>query len=268
MQAKLYVILGSHACRTAMLMLDHKGIAYETVELPSGLHPFLLRLHGFPGNPQTFRRVDGDSTRMLGTLDRLGTVPALLIDGERVKTNRRIALALETIRPEPPLFPADPDLLRATEEARRWADEEFQMAARRLGMAGALHDRKFMAGDGRLGPLLSRSETVRHIGARLAGRSIFRVGADQEARLLAALPEMLDRIDGWIEAGILNGERLYAADFAIAPSLALLTYRPDLRPEIESRRALALLDRLLPAPEGSGEIAYPHPHVSEHTHAS
>ena len=46
---KLYVILGSHACRTGMLMLEHKGIEYERVELPTGLHPFLLPLRGFRG---------------------------------------------------------------------------------------------------------------------------------------------------------------------------------------------------------------------------
>ena len=40
MDAKLYVILGSHACRTGMLLLEHKGIAYERVELPTGMHPF------------------------------------------------------------------------------------------------------------------------------------------------------------------------------------------------------------------------------------
>jgi hypothetical protein len=33
----------------------------------------------------------------------------------------------------------------------------------------------------------------------------------------------------------------------IAPSLALLCYRPDLRAEIEGRPALALVDRVLPA---------------------
>jgi hypothetical protein len=32
-QATLYVIPGSHACRAGMLMLEHKGIAYRTVEL-------------------------------------------------------------------------------------------------------------------------------------------------------------------------------------------------------------------------------------------
>jgi hypothetical protein len=46
----------------------------------------------------------------------------------------------------------------------------------------------------------------------------------------------------------LNGERLYAADFMIVPSLALLHYRRDLRPELEARVSMQLLDRVLPEP--------------------
>jgi glutathione S-transferase len=269
MQAKLYVILGSHACRTGMLMLDHKGIAYETVELPSGMHPFLLRLHGFSGNPSSFRKVDGKSNLMLGTADRMGTVPALLLNGERVKTNRRIARFLEQIKPDPPLFPADPQHLKAVEEAVRWGDEVFQMIARRLAMAGALHGPGFMANDGddgRLGPLLMRNATARRLGVRAFGRFLFRADSQAESEMLASLPAMLDRIDDWIEAGVLSGERLYAADFMIAPCLALLCYRPDIAPQIEARPAIGLVDRLLPE-TGTARTAYPSGHVSQHTHA-
>ena len=51
MKAKLYVILGAHPSRTAMLMLQHKGIEYETVEIPPGLQPFAMRLLGFKADP-------------------------------------------------------------------------------------------------------------------------------------------------------------------------------------------------------------------------
>jgi glutathione S-transferase len=253
MEAKLYVILGSHACRTGMLMLEHKGIEYERVELPTGLHPFLLRLHGFAGNPAPFRKLDDRRNFMLGSADRMGTVPALRIDGRRVKTNREIARFLEELRPDPPLYPSDPDRRRAVEEAELWGDEVFQMTARRLGLAALLHgpdgiiDR---GGDGRLGPLLWRRPAVRWIGARFIGRFFFEADADAEAKLLTALPGQLDRIDAWIETGVLNGERLYAADLMLAPSLALLTYRRDLRAEVERRPAARLVDRLLPQPAG------------------
>jgi glutathione S-transferase len=251
MEAKLYVILGSHACRTGMLLLDHKQIEYELVELPTGLHPFALRLRGFAGNPEPFRKVDDRPHRMLALVDRFGTVPALLLDGQRVKTNREIARFLDGVRPDPPLFPSEPDDRRAVEEAERWGDEVFQMTARRLGLAATLHGRDaFVNGgdDGRLGPLLFRQPTVRLVGTRLFALTVFAANARAEPELLAELPGMLDRIDGWIEAGVLNGDRLYAADFMIAPSLAPLTYRRDLRTEIERRPAMRLVDRLLPDP--------------------
>ena len=73
------------------------------------MHPFLLRLRGFTGNPAPFRRVDNRRHRILGTLDPTGTVPGLLIDGQRVKANREITRFIDELRPDPPLFPADPD---------------------------------------------------------------------------------------------------------------------------------------------------------------
>jgi glutathione S-transferase len=251
MEAKLYVILGSHACRTAMLMMEHKGIPYERKELPTGLHPFLLRLRGFSGNPAPFRRFGDRVHRMLGMADRFGTVPALRFNGQRVKTNRGIARFIEQLKPEPPLFPADPEARRAVEEAERWGDELFQMAARRLALTQARRGREGLVGrgeDGRLGTLLFRQWPLRLIGTRLIALFIFGANSRAEEELRAALPAQLDRIDAWIEAGVLNGEQLNAADFMIAPSLALLTYLTEIRTEIERRPSLALIDRLLPDP--------------------
>ena len=251
MSAKLYVILGSHACRTGMLLLDHKGVDYEVVELPTGMHPFLLRVHGFAGNPAPFRSVGRKPQPMLAAIDRMGTVPALRYDGQRVKTNRRIARFLEDLQPDPPFFPADPELRSEVEEAERWGDEVFQMMARRLGLSALLHgpDRLIeRGGDGRLGPLLLRHDITRRVGAAFIARFIFRADAAAEAQLMGELPAALDRIDAWIEAGVLNGEQLYVADFVIAPSLALLSYRTDVRSEIAARPAIRLLDRLLPEP--------------------
>jgi glutathione S-transferase len=173
MEAKLYVILGSHACRTGMLLMEHKGIEYERVELPTGLHPPLLRLRGFAGNPAPFRRLDGRTNHMLGRADRMGTVP-----------------------------------------------------------------------------LLWRQPTVRRVGAGFLARFVFRANPSAEQELLSALPGMLDHVDGWIATGVLNGDELNAADFMIAPCLALLCYRRDLRPEIERRPAIQLVNRVLPEPAG------------------
>jgi glutathione S-transferase len=241
MEAKLYVILGSHACRTGMLLLEHKGIEYERVELPTGLHPFALRLAGFSGNREALRDLDGERPHMLSAADRAGTVPSLRIDGTCVKRNRAIARHLDEIQPDPPLFPADPARRAAVEEAERWGDEELQMVARRIGLAG-IDD----ADDGRLGALLYRNATVRRAAVSFIRHLVFKAGDEEAKRLRARLPAMLDRVDAWIADGTLNGEQLYAADYVIAPSLALLCYVPDLQPELSSRPLIKLVDRLLP----------------------
>jgi glutathione S-transferase len=254
-RATLYVIPGSHACKAGMLMLEHKAIAYRTVELLSGVHPFLVRLRGFPGHRAPIRSVDGRAHRSLATLDRMGTVPALRYGSERVQGNRQIARFLDRVQPEPALFPADADRRRAVEEAELWADEVLQMTARRIGLAGALHGLdafRERGNAGRLGPLLSRSELHRTMVSRVSARFVFRANPQSERELLEALPAMLEKIDAWIDAGVLGGETLNVADYMIAPSLALIAYQPAPRAEIEAHPAGALLERVLPEPLAAG----------------
>lgn len=250
MLAKVYVIVGSHACRAATLMLEYKEIPYRTVALPTGAHPLLVRACGFPGSRTPIRTVDGATHRQLALLDRLGTVPALLLDGERVQTNRRIARHLEHICPDPRLFPVEADRKRVVEEAEAWGDEVLQMAARRLVLATGVHELRDRGAHGRLGPLLTRSDRMRVLLARGAAQS-FRASSDNAEDLLRAIPSLLDKVDSWVHEGVLCGEELNVADFTIAPSLALLSYRPDLARELAARPAGRLMDRLLPEPVAS-----------------
>ena len=257
-KATLYVIPGSHACRAGMLMLEHKRIPFRTVELFTGAHPYLLRLLGFPGNKQPIRTVDGRTHRSLALIDRLGTVPALRFGSERVQTNRAIARFLDRVQPQPPLFPADPERRAAVEQAERWGDEVLQMAARRIALAAAARDTAEMydhGGSGRLGALLSHNRAIRTVHGHVAARVAFRANADTEPKMLAELPQMLDHVDQLIDAGVLNGAELGAADFMIAPSIALLSYRLDLRDEIAARPAGAMIDRILPIPPAAAAAA-------------
>jgi glutathione S-transferase len=247
----LYVIAGSHACRAAMLMLAHKRLRYRRVTLPTGVHPLLLRAVGFAGHAEPIRSVDGATHRSLALLDRMGTVPALIYARERVQTNRAIARFLDRVRPDPALFPADPELRRAVQAAEQWGDEVLQMSARRLALTGGLSGLdalRHRGGAGRLGALLAEGELSRKINSQIAARAIFRADANAERELLDELPALLDRIDAWIADGVLDGPQLNAADYLIAPSLALIAYRLDLRPLIEARPAGALLRRVLPEP--------------------
>jgi glutathione S-transferase len=247
---KLYVIPGSHACRSAMLMLEHKRVPYRRVDVVTLTHPVVARLRGFDAGSQT-RNAGGRRTLPIRLGDLLGTVPALGADGQRVSTNRQIARFLDDRQPEPSLFPADPGQRRAVEEAERWANDMLQMAARRLALAWAVSDPSGAGrsgADGRMGYLLYRRALARRLIIPLIGRLIFAVDRTTDRELLGDLPAMLDRIDAWIADGVLGGAQLNAADFMVAPSLALILYRPDVLPLFKGRPALELVDGLLPEP--------------------
>ena len=98
--AKLYVIPGSHPSRSAMLMLERKGIPYKRVDLIPVISKGVVRA-------QRFRGV---------------TVPALKLEGTRVQGSTEIARELDRIQPDPPLFPSDPELRAKVEDAEAWGD--------------------------------------------------------------------------------------------------------------------------------------------------
>jgi glutathione S-transferase len=247
---ELYVIPGSHACRSAMLMLEHKQVPYRRVELVTLLHPFLARAHGFTAGGQT-RSVGRRRPWTLRVADGLGTVPGLAADGQRISTNHEIARFLEERHPEPPLFPAAPERRSAVEEIERWANDTLQMEARRINTAAIRRDPSAagrLCADGRLGPLLYRHALARRIFIPTLVAGAFAPSPTTEQRILAELRVTLDRIDRWIGDGVLGGPQPNVADFMIVPSLALILYRPDVRSLFEGRPVLELVDRLLPEP--------------------
>ena len=247
----LYVIPGSHACRAAMLMLEHKQVPYRRTEFVTLLHALMARLHGFDAGGES-RSAGRHRTLALRIGDWLGTVPGLACDGERISTNYRIARFLDDRHPVPPLLPADAKRRAAVEDAERWANETLQMAARRIILPAALRDPSGFSrvtGEGRLGALLYHRAYARRVIAPMIARSMFAANARAERELLGELPAWLDRIDDWIRQGVLGTPELGVADFMIAPSLALILYRRDLRPLFDGRPALDLVDRLLPEPQ-------------------
>jgi glutathione S-transferase len=224
--ARLYVIPASHPSIAVQLMLERKGIAYKRTDLLPVISKGVLRGLGFPGK----------------------TVPALKIDGSKVQGSRQIARELDRLRPEPPLFPADPETRAAVEEAERCGDEELQHPVRQILWWSIKRDkaplRSYSEG-AKLGlPIGLAMKTAAPIVA-LSAR--FNEASDENARAaIAALPALLDRVDAWIAAGVLNGAELNAADFQIAPSIGLAMTLDDLRPAIENRPAAKLARRLVP----------------------
>jgi glutathione S-transferase len=175
------------------------------------------------------------------------TVPAAKIDGLRVQGTRPIARALEQHKPEPPLFPDDAERRRAVEEAERFGDEELQQRIREIFLWSARKDRS-----GLVGYLEGSKIGMSHrVAAKIAGPFIAldarsRGATDENVRAaIAGLPAMLQRIDDWIEQGVLGGELPNAADLQIAPSVRLAMSLDDLRPAIASRPAGRLATRVV-----------------------
>jgi glutathione S-transferase len=219
--ATLYGIPGSHAVRTAELMLAHKGIDVRRVNFPPGLHRVIVRVIGFSG-------------------DR---VPAVKFDdGRRAQGTSELPRVLDELVPEPRLVPDDPRAL----EAEAWADEVLQQWARRMVASSGVKDPDALAGrgaDGRLGVLLVPNDFARRAVAR-GVLMAFGVSEEQNRDDRERTGPILDRVDAWIEEGVLNGEELRSPDFAVASSLALVEYIVALRPELQRRPAMALIDRV------------------------
>jgi glutathione S-transferase len=237
MKVRLFTIPASHPGWTARLMLERKGIPYSRIDLVAVLSKPILRAAGFPGV----------------------TVPAIRIDGRRVQGSRAIARELDRLVPEPPLFPADPEERARVEEAEAWGDEVLQEVARRLVWNILNRDHgsieSYLTG-ARLGlPVALAAKTAPPIAA-LSAR--FNKADDAHAIAdLAALPGLLDRIDAYVADGVLGGLEPNAADFQIAPSVALLMTLDDIRPHVESRPAGELARRIVPDFPGRTPPGFP-----------
>ena len=225
-KATLLTVPASHPSLSAELMLRHKGIEYRRIDLVTAAHKGMLRALRFPR----------------------GTVPALRLDGRRIQGTREISAALDSLQPEPPLFPADPERRAAVEEAERWGDDVYQPVPRRLVWASLKRDRstaKTYLEGAKLGvPVSVAALTVAPITCAAARLN----HATDEAvrRDLAGLPSLLDHVDGLIGSGVIGGPELNAADFQIGTSSALLATMDDLEPLLAGRPLLAHAQRVAP----------------------
>jgi glutathione S-transferase len=227
---KLYALPGSHPCAAVEAALRLKSIAYERVDLLP-LVPLLV-----------------GPLRYGGT-----TVPGVRLDGERLVGSRAIMRRLDAIAAEPPLLPTPGEASYARVlEIERWGDEVLQSVPRRIIDAAFIRQPGAMesyAGDAKMPlprPLL---RPALPLTARLM--AIKNRAHDENARAdLLALPRQLDRVDGWIEEGLLGGEQPNAADLQIGSTIRLLLSIGDVAPLVAGRPA-ERLTRYFPAMVGA-----------------
>jgi glutathione S-transferase len=217
---RLYVLPASHPCAAVEAAMALKGIGYDRVDL--------LPM----------------SQMVIGPLRYGGTtVPGMRLGGERLVGSRAIMRRLDALAAEPALLPepGSPARTRVL-EAERWGDEVLQSVPRRIIDVAFLRRPSAMesyAGDAKLPLPVSVMRPALPLTARLM--AVKNKAADGPARAdLAALPDQLDRVDGWIADGLLGGEQPNAADLQIGSTIRLLLSIGDVRPLIEGRPAAAL----------------------------
>jgi glutathione S-transferase len=204
-------------------MLELKGLEYRLVTIMPGMQRLQVRLLGFPG----------------------GTVPALKLDGRRIQGSREIARALEALRPDPPLFPTDPEMLGRADEAERWGDEEFQSYPRRLfrwGLVGHVELRRWLSAVSGI-PAPALAARLSGLNARYYARLAH---ADEAAvrRDLATLPQALDRADELLAQGVLAVDPPNAAALQILSTVAALAGFSDLHDLVASHPVATPAQRL------------------------
>ncbi|MEA2270505.1 MAG: glutathione S-transferase [Solirubrobacteraceae bacterium] len=192
----LYVVHGSHPCAAVERALELKGLAYRRVELPPPLHAPIQKLR-------------------FGTR----TVPGMrLPDGEKVVGSSAILRRLDDLAPEPPLFPPDGEARALVQRAEEWGEEVYQPIARRLlwaalrrapdALPSYAHGSRLplpAAAIRAMAPAVTRVEATMNRAVEGAVRADLR-----------ALPRHLDRIDGWLDRGVIGTSPPNAADLQIA----------------------------------------------------
>jgi glutathione S-transferase len=221
----LFVVPLSHPCMTVRAGLEIKGIEFDEETVVGTGH----RGHG-----DAVEERFGEGHRK---------VPILTIADEAVHGSVSILQRLEELVPENPLYPEP--IAAAVREAELWGDEVFQEMARRMPFA-ALHFRPgamgTFAGGGELDPAGTdfAMDYVRGAWKRL---DLTAVAVNE---ILAALPEAIERIEGYAAEGLIDGDSPTAADLQIAPSARILLTIGDLRPMFEGTAAERIGRRFFP----------------------
>ena len=204
----LWQIRTSIFSEKARFALDYKGIDYRTKDVLPGMHAPLL------------------AARRRGT-----TVPALdLEDGRTVKDSTAIVAALEELRPEPPLYPADAAARTEALSLEDHFDEHVGHDVRRVHLTAVLADPDLtlkVFGAGFPAPLRAAAKLTQPVSDRMTRRK-YGMGAQEVERAHRQVLAAFDLVESRIGDGdYLVGDAFSVADLTAAALLSPLVQPPQ-----------------------------------------
>jgi glutathione S-transferase len=201
----------SHYNEKARWALDYKGVDHvRRSPLPGGHIAIALWL-----------------TRGASTL-----VPILQIDGETISDSTAIIAALEARHPQPPLYPADPELRRRALELEDFFDERLGPAARALAFYELINEPEIFAQvaseavPGALGKFPAMTGLYARTYTSLRWKANNDQGAEEAREKIVAA---MDVVDTELAAG--DGEFLVGDSFSVADLTAASLFYPVVGPD-------------------------------------
>lgn len=207
----LWQIQVSHYSEKARWALDYKGIDHVRRTPIPGTHiPIALWL-----------------TRGEGM-----TFPVLQLEGRTIGDSTAIVAALEDLRPDPPLFPAEPARRARALELEDFFDEELGPYARLLAFHELIADPEVFAelASQTVPPPLSKMKGL--TGAYARALTSLRYGAQRDEAAAEAREKVLaalDRLEAELAAS--GGEYLVGERFSVADLTAAALFYPVVGPE-------------------------------------
>jgi glutathione S-transferase len=161
-------------------------------------------------------------------LTRGFTFPVLQIDGRAIRDSTRIIAELERLRPDPPLYPADPEERRRALALEEFFDTELGPHIRRVAFDVVLDDPERALGELARGDgVAARLARAGYPALRPVYRARYRVNDASAREGLARMRAALERI----EAERAGGDHLVGDSFTVADLTAAAMFAPLVQPD-------------------------------------
>jgi glutathione S-transferase len=213
----------------------------------------------YKGVPHLRRAVEAGRHRAVArTLTGGSTLPVLVLDGHAIGDSTQIIQALEERHPEPPLYPADPQVRQRALELEDFFDEELGPYARMLVIHHVLADGKLM-----LGMFVPDLPAARHVVARATFpwlrrrlRAAFGIDDRSIEHAYGKIRAAGERFQAELQpSGYLCDDRFSVADLTLAALVAPLV-APEQFPYPQPQRGHPLLAPLRAALAEAGILEW------------